>query len=99
MATRSLLFSFVCSLFQGKFGGLQNKAPPLERMRGAVFAAPLPLAFHSLTTQIGEYFDSKAIICKIAVNQAASSTVKCNVARGNRPFPSSLVPLFQKHVL
>lgn len=36
----------------GKFGGLQNKAPQLERMRGAVFAAPLPEAFHSLTTQI-----------------------------------------------
>ncbi|XP_044184398.1 structural maintenance of chromosomes flexible hinge domain-containing protein 1-like [Acropora millepora] len=36
----------------GKFGGLQNKAPQLERMRGAVFAAPLPLAFHSLSTQI-----------------------------------------------
>ncbi|CAH3155812.1 unnamed protein product [Porites lobata] len=35
----------------GKFGGLQNKAPPLERMRGAGLAAPLPLAFHSLTTQ------------------------------------------------
>ena len=29
-------------------------------MRGAVFAAPLPLAFHSLTTQIGEYFDTEA---------------------------------------
>ena len=41
---------------QGKFGGLQNKAPPLERMRGAVFAAPLPLTFHSLTTQIGKCF-------------------------------------------
>ena len=40
---------------QGKFGGLQNKAPPLERMRGAVFAAPLPLTFHTLTTQIGEW--------------------------------------------
>ncbi|XP_020631086.1 structural maintenance of chromosomes flexible hinge domain-containing protein 1-like [Orbicella faveolata] len=38
----------------GKFGGLQNKAPPLERMRGAVFAAPLPFAFHSLTTQIDQ---------------------------------------------
>lgn len=49
------MYGFACSLVQGKFGGLQNKAPPLERMRGAVFAAPLPLAFHSLTTQIGEY--------------------------------------------
>lgn len=52
-----LSFCFVhCGLLscQGKFGGLQNKAPPLERMRGAVFAAPLPLTFHTLTTQIGE---------------------------------------------
>jgi len=56
------LLRIVCFLFQGKFGGLQNKAPPLERMRGAVFAAPLPLAFHSLSTQIGEYFDSSSYL-------------------------------------
>ena len=49
-----ILISIVLLSCKGKFGGLQNKAPPLERMRGAVFAAPLPLTFHSLTTQIGE---------------------------------------------
>ena len=49
-----ILNSIVLLSCKGKFGGLQNKAPPLERMRGAVFAAPLPLTFHSLTTQIGE---------------------------------------------
>lgn len=38
----------------GKFGGLQNKAPVLERMRGAVFAAPVHGAYHMLSTQIGE---------------------------------------------
>jgi len=48
------LFTMGLLSFPGKFGGLQNKAPPLERMRGAVFAAPLPLTFHTLTTQIGE---------------------------------------------
>uniref|UniRef100_A0A6Q2XFA8 SMC hinge domain-containing protein n=1 Tax=Esox lucius TaxID=8010 RepID=A0A6Q2XFA8_ESOLU len=26
----------------GKFGGLQNKAPPIEKLRGQVFGAPLP---------------------------------------------------------
>ncbi|XP_076146562.1 structural maintenance of chromosomes flexible hinge domain-containing protein 1 isoform X2 [Alosa pseudoharengus] len=26
----------------GKFGGLQNKAPPIEKLRGHVFGAPLP---------------------------------------------------------
>lgn len=48
----------------GKFGGLQNKAPPLERMRGAVFAAPLPLAFHSLTTQIDQLQAYKQAVLK-----------------------------------
>ena len=53
LLVRILIFIVLLSC-KGKFGGLQNKAPPLERMRGAVFAAPLPLTFHSLTTQIGE---------------------------------------------
>ncbi|CAH3188149.1 unnamed protein product [Porites lobata] len=48
----------------GKFGGLQNKAPPLERMRGAVFAAPLPLTFHSLTTQIEQLQAFKQAVIK-----------------------------------
>ena len=39
----------------------KNKAPQLERMRGAVFAAPLPLAFHSLLTQIGESLKSRCL--------------------------------------
>ena len=52
------LLSWFCICFEGKFGGLQNKAPQLERMRGAVFAAPLPLAFHSLSTQIGKSLKS-----------------------------------------
>uniref|UniRef100_A0A4W3JDR8 Structural maintenance of chromosomes flexible hinge domain containing 1 n=1 Tax=Callorhinchus milii TaxID=7868 RepID=A0A4W3JDR8_CALMI len=36
----------------GKFGGLQNKAPPMEKLRGMVFGAPLPEAYHSLNSQI-----------------------------------------------
>lgn len=36
----------------GKFGGTMNKAVPLERLRGAVFGEPLPIAYHALCTQI-----------------------------------------------
>ncbi|CAH1248010.1 SMCHD1 [Branchiostoma lanceolatum] len=36
----------------GKFGGVQNKAIPVEKMKGAIFGAPLPLAYHALCTQI-----------------------------------------------
>ena len=50
----------ILHLFLRQIGGLQNKAPQLERMRGAVFAAPLPLAFHSLSTQSGETLKSLA---------------------------------------
>ncbi|XP_047666813.1 structural maintenance of chromosomes flexible hinge domain-containing protein 1 [Tachysurus fulvidraco] len=35
----------------GKFGGLQNKAPPLEKLRGHVFGAPLPQVYHTLYRQ------------------------------------------------
>ncbi|CAB1349523.1 unnamed protein product [Coregonus sp. 'balchen'] len=36
----------------GKFGGLQNKAPPIERLRGQVFGAPLPKEYHTFMGQI-----------------------------------------------
>ncbi|XP_064651819.1 structural maintenance of chromosomes flexible hinge domain-containing protein 1-like isoform X2 [Lineus longissimus] len=36
----------------GKFGGLMNKALPIERLRGMVFGAPLPMAYHAVCTQI-----------------------------------------------
>ncbi|XP_067835802.1 structural maintenance of chromosomes flexible hinge domain-containing protein 1 isoform X2 [Heptranchias perlo] len=36
----------------GKFGGLQNKAPPMDKLRGMVFGAPLPKAYHTLNSQI-----------------------------------------------
>uniref|UniRef100_A0A8C9W890 Structural maintenance of chromosomes flexible hinge domain containing 1 n=1 Tax=Scleropages formosus TaxID=113540 RepID=A0A8C9W890_SCLFO len=36
----------------GKFGGLQNKAPPIEKLRGQVFGAPLPKQYHTLRSQI-----------------------------------------------
>lgn len=37
----------------GKFGGLQNKAPSIEKLRGQVFGAPLPKEYDSTRTQIG----------------------------------------------
>ncbi|OCT76683.1 structural maintenance of chromosomes flexible hinge domain-containing protein 1 [Xenopus laevis] len=36
----------------GKFGGLQNKAPPLDKLRGMVFGAPLPKEYETLGTVI-----------------------------------------------
>ncbi|XP_056603015.1 structural maintenance of chromosomes flexible hinge domain-containing protein 1 [Triplophysa dalaica] len=36
----------------GKFGGLQNKAPSIEKLRGQVFGAPLPKDHNSARTQI-----------------------------------------------
>ncbi|XP_017327848.1 structural maintenance of chromosomes flexible hinge domain-containing protein 1 isoform X1 [Ictalurus punctatus] len=35
----------------GKFGGLQNKAPPIEKLRGHVFGAPLPHEYHTICKQ------------------------------------------------
>ncbi|XP_029446943.1 LOW QUALITY PROTEIN: structural maintenance of chromosomes flexible hinge domain-containing protein 1 [Rhinatrema bivittatum] len=36
----------------GKFGGLQNKAPPMDKLRGMVFGAPLPKSYHNICVQI-----------------------------------------------
>ncbi|XP_072566865.1 structural maintenance of chromosomes flexible hinge domain-containing protein 1 isoform X1 [Paramormyrops kingsleyae] len=36
----------------GKFGGLQNKAPPIEKLRGQVFAAPPPQQYYTLCGEI-----------------------------------------------
>uniref|UniRef100_A0A452GY34 SMC hinge domain-containing protein n=1 Tax=Gopherus agassizii TaxID=38772 RepID=A0A452GY34_9SAUR len=32
----------------GKFGGLQNKAPPMDKLRGMVFGAPMPKLYSGL---------------------------------------------------
>ncbi|PIN90281.1 hypothetical protein AB205_0025820 [Aquarana catesbeiana] len=39
----------------GKFGGLQNKAPSLDKLRGTVFGAPLPKEYDTLSLEIGVY--------------------------------------------
>ncbi|XP_073487531.1 structural maintenance of chromosomes flexible hinge domain-containing protein 1 [Aquarana catesbeiana] len=36
----------------GKFGGLQNKAPSLDKLRGTVFGAPLPKEYDTLSLEI-----------------------------------------------
>uniref|UniRef100_A0A2D4JY78 SMC hinge domain-containing protein n=1 Tax=Micrurus paraensis TaxID=1970185 RepID=A0A2D4JY78_9SAUR len=36
----------------GKFGGLSNKAPPIEKLRGMVFGAPLPPDYNIVSLQI-----------------------------------------------
>ncbi|XP_034285438.1 structural maintenance of chromosomes flexible hinge domain-containing protein 1 isoform X2 [Pantherophis guttatus] len=36
----------------GKFGGRQNKAPPIENLRGMVFGAPLPPDYNIISVQI-----------------------------------------------
>lgn len=37
----------------GKFGGLQNKAPPMDKLRGMVFGAPMPKHYYTLSGQLG----------------------------------------------
>ncbi|XP_063062611.1 structural maintenance of chromosomes flexible hinge domain-containing protein 1 [Engraulis encrasicolus] len=36
----------------GKFGGLQNKAPPVEKLRGHVFGAPIPRDYHEASGHV-----------------------------------------------
>lgn len=40
----------------GKFGGLQNKAPSIEKLRGQVFGAPLPEEYHTIFKQKGNSY-------------------------------------------
>lgn len=42
----------------GKFGGLQNKAPPMDKLRGMVFGAPMPKLYSTFSAQIGELVKS-----------------------------------------
>uniref|UniRef100_A0A671KAI2 Structural maintenance of chromosomes flexible hinge domain-containing protein 1-like n=1 Tax=Sinocyclocheilus anshuiensis TaxID=1608454 RepID=A0A671KAI2_9TELE len=44
----------------GKFGGLQNKAPSIEKLRGQVFGAPLPKEYNQLLQQ-----------CRVAMQKAS----------------------------
>ncbi|XP_041360659.1 structural maintenance of chromosomes flexible hinge domain-containing protein 1-like [Gigantopelta aegis] len=46
----------------GKFGGAMNRALPIEKLRGAVFGEPLPMAYHALCTQIDTLQNYKAAL-------------------------------------
>jgi len=37
----------------GKFGGLMNKALPLDKLRGAVFGEPIAQEYHTVVSHIG----------------------------------------------
>ena len=39
----------------GKFGGNQNRAPSLDKLKGVVFGAPIPDAYSRCSTQIGSF--------------------------------------------
>ncbi|KAK7480663.1 hypothetical protein BaRGS_00028135 [Batillaria attramentaria] len=48
----------------GKFGGTMNKAVPIEKLRGAVFGEPLPMAYHALCTQIASLEQYQAALTR-----------------------------------
>ncbi|KAM6135520.1 structural maintenance of chromosomes flexible hinge domain-containing protein 1 isoform 2-T2 [Pterocles gutturalis] len=49
----------------GKFGGLQNKAPPMEKLRGMVFGAPMPKLYSTLAGQIDLLQQYRAAVVKL----------------------------------
>ncbi|XP_034339895.1 structural maintenance of chromosomes flexible hinge domain-containing protein 1 [Arvicanthis niloticus] len=54
----------------GKFGGLQNKAPPMDKLRGMVFGAPVPKQCVVLGKQIDLIQQYRSALCKLnAVNE------------------------------
>ncbi|KAK3749277.1 hypothetical protein QZH41_016043 [Actinostola sp. cb2023] len=63
----------------GKFGGLQNRAPLLERMRGAVFSAPVSANYSTLSTQIEQLQAYKQVQLK---HQQAKSDLEVQLQQG-----------------
>ncbi|XP_071952834.1 structural maintenance of chromosomes flexible hinge domain-containing protein 1-like [Antedon mediterranea] len=53
----------------GKFGGNQNRALPLERMRGAVFGAPVSQEYQNICNQIEKLTFLKAAVAKRSETQ------------------------------
>lgn len=49
----------------GKFGGLQNKAPPMDKLRGMVFGAPVPKQCLVLGNQIDLLQQYRTAVCKL----------------------------------
>ncbi|XP_026548961.1 structural maintenance of chromosomes flexible hinge domain-containing protein 1-like [Notechis scutatus] len=52
----------ICS--NGNFGGLSNKAPPIEKLRGMVFGEPLPPDYNIVCLQIDDLQKYKAAFLK-----------------------------------
>lgn len=50
----------------GKFGGLQNKAPPMDKLRGMVFGAPVPKQCVDLGKQIDLIQQYRNALCKLS---------------------------------
>ncbi|XP_053805479.1 structural maintenance of chromosomes flexible hinge domain-containing protein 1 isoform X1 [Vidua chalybeata] len=48
----------------GKFGGLQNKAPPMDKLRGMVFGAPMPKLYSTISVQIDLLQQYRAAVIK-----------------------------------
>uniref|UniRef100_A0AAR2KYB1 SMC hinge domain-containing protein n=1 Tax=Pygocentrus nattereri TaxID=42514 RepID=A0AAR2KYB1_PYGNA len=67
----------------GKFGGLQNKAPPIEKLRGQVFGAPLPKEYHAILLDPAKQLQKweLVVICLLAYAL-------------NQPFISSAITIF-----
>ncbi|KAM6086921.1 structural maintenance of chromosomes flexible hinge domain-containing protein 1 isoform 2-T2 [Chlamydotis macqueenii] len=49
----------------GKFGGLQNKAPPMDKLRGMVFGAPMPKLYCAFAGQIDLLQQYRAALVKL----------------------------------
>ncbi|XP_068023001.1 structural maintenance of chromosomes flexible hinge domain-containing protein 1 isoform X2 [Melanerpes formicivorus] len=49
----------------GKFGGLQNKAPPMDKLRGMVFGAPVPQLYSTFSAQIDLLQQYRAAVVKL----------------------------------
>ncbi|KAL1770661.1 structural maintenance of chromosomes flexible hinge domain-containing protein 1 isoform X1 [Sigmodon hispidus] len=49
----------------GKFGGLQNKAPPMDKLRGMIFGAPIPRQCVVLGKQIDLIQQYRTAVCKL----------------------------------
>ncbi|XP_073187567.1 structural maintenance of chromosomes flexible hinge domain-containing protein 1 isoform X6 [Lepidochelys kempii] len=61
----------------GKFGGLQNKAPPMDKLRGMVFGAPMPKLYRTLSGQIDLLQQYRTAVVKLhSVNQDLHSQLQ-----------------------
>ncbi|XP_041101320.1 structural maintenance of chromosomes flexible hinge domain-containing protein 1 [Polyodon spathula] len=49
----------------GKFGGLQNKAPSMDKLRGMVFGSPLPPIYYTLGKQIDLLQQYRSAVIKL----------------------------------